>query len=1371
MSIASHHAEWLSLVPHSGSFLSLGVLKEAFPNGLLTVDTDVVGELRAAYGSWADPEGSDYGEDEWDEVHRAFVLFVLRSVLDLDEEVLAMDRDTLGRFKTEFPIYEAEVMPSAVVSDGDEPLMMVSWVERSTPVDEPMPGDDWSATPRERMAELLREWECPLGLVTDGERWTLVSWREGEPPAFATWWASLWLEERVTLQAFRTLLGEHRFFAVPEEETLPALLDRSAAAQHEVTTKLGEQTLEAVEILIQTIDKLDRERGRRLLADVPEDELYDSAVTVMMRLVFLFFAEENELLPTGEDLYLEEYAASSLRARLQEQADRSGEEVLETRSDAWSRLLAIWRAVFAGVEHGDMRLAPYGGSLFDPDRYPFLEGRLRQSDWKKDDADPLPIDNRTVLHLLNALQTLDEGGHRRKLSFRGLDVEQIGHVYEGMLDHTATRADGWVLGLTGVGGKEPEVPLEELEKFEGDDLVDFLKDRTGRNKGTTRKWLKADMKAEVEKYGLLWGPAFEGDSDAARRVEPFAKFLREDSQGAPAVFPPNSVYVCDSSHREATGTHYTPRALTEEIVRETLEPLVYEGPAEGELEEDWRLRTPEEILELKVADPACGSGAFLVQACRYLAEKLTEARRAHGDLDRDPTEGDLLDARREIAARCLYGVDKNAMAVEMAKLSLWLVTLAADKPFSFVDHALGVGDSLFGLTDLDQLRYWDLAGEGKHQSLFAGVIADELEKAIDLRRQVEAFPVMDHADAEIKAMILEDARSATERLRALADLLFAPYLASESRSEIEEMRNSLLLQATDHLDESAWLKRRARTIDGFVEPFHWALEFPEVFDCGGFDGIVGNPPFMGGRSISTVNGREYREHLVEKIADGNRGAADLCAYFFIRGFGLIREHGSLGLFAVNTISEGDTRQVGLEPLIESGASIYSAHPNEPWPNRAAVVTSRIQIYKGDWLGERHIQGRKVSWISAYLSDRQEYSPEVLKGNNGLAFVGTYVLGSGFLLDDEEARQMIEGEGRLSEVIIPYLNGEDLNRRPDQQPSRWVITFWDWPKNKAQKHSRAFEILRDRVYPERLEKSKSKSYRRIMSMWWKHWNVRPELYHAIGRGGQFQSHPVDWNRSAMPLSQVIVTANVTKYWAPSLIHNEGIFSHMTVIFASSSPAFLALLLSCTHAVWAWKQASSLETRLRYTPSDCFETFPLPEHGELPADDRLNELGSEFHTLRSDLMVRDDIGLTDLYNRFHDCGEEASDLQALRDLQVAIDRRSLELYDWDDIQLEHDFRDVTYLPPNDCRRFAISEEARLELLDRLGRLNLKRFEEEVRAGLHGDDALRKLEKKKAKRAKARARARGESLPSRGSEAPEEIDGQGNLFAESGHTVEGA
>jgi hypothetical protein len=1352
--IARYHAEWLSLMDVSGPFLSVPVLSEVFPNGLVSHDAVIAVELRAAYDDWSDPAGAGYADS--DAVHRAFVDFVLHRVLGLRGDDIVRDAESLkADFSAGMSTPTVTLVPDAVIMVRGAPGLLVTILPRSVAPDQPVPGDEWTATPRERMVEMLRGTECPLGLVTDGERWTLVSRRDGEAPGYATWWASLWREERITLQSFRTLLGEDRFFSAPDEETLVGLLERSAQDQSEVTTQLGNQTLEAVEILVRRLDQLDRDRGGDLLKDIPEPELYDAAVTVMMRLVFLFFAEENDLLPMNEDLWQTEYAASSLRARLQKAADESGEEVLEAHSDAWPRLLATWRAVHGGVEHGDMRLAPYGGSLFDPDRYPFLEGRLPGSSWGE--ADPLPVDNRTVLHLLSALQTLQEAGQKRKLSFLALDVEQIGHVYEGMLDHTAARAKGWVLGLSGTGGKEPEIPLEELEALDRDDLVMLLSDRTGRSAATVETWLDVDAAEEVKnRFGTHWAPAFAGDSDAAARVQHLGKFIRTASVGGPTVFQPGSVYVCDSSHRGATGTHYTPRSFTVEMVQSTLDPMVYEGIAEGKPESEWRLRTPEEILSLKVGDPACGSGAFLVQACRYLSAKLVESRRIHGELDHDPTEDDLIQARREVAGRCLYGVDLNPMAAEMAKLSLWLVTLERDKPFSFLDHAIGVGDSLVGLTDLDQLRHWSLSGQGDTQDWITGMVGEGVEQALELRRKLESAPVIDIQDVENKRRLLEEARHSTRRLSALADLLFAPSLGSDSASDVEQRRDAARNFATHHLSASEALANEAeRVLDG-VSLFHWVLEFPEVFQRGGFDAIVGNPPFLGGSAITGVFGVPYREYVVGAVAHGCRGKADLAVYFFLRSFALLRSRAAFGLLGRQSISQGESRAVGLDQIAAWGGTIFSAWADESWPNDASVRTSRIHVWKGVWRGGPRLDGKPVPRISTSLTTATHEVPRVLESNPKLTFEGSKPNGD-FFLEPEVARKLLASKPKYSVALLPYLTGDDLNNDPFQRPTRYAICFWDWTEDQARKFAELYDVVEKRVKPIRQRRDEQGNFqlrRPLPELWWVYSEKRPALYHAIGRGHSFNDHPEDWDPKTPSPDRVIVATRVSKYWQPFLVPNRYVFSDRLVVFGTGRRDVFGLLTSSVHRVWAWDRRSShgVASSLTYVASSAFMTFPGPDRTFFNMDEELTALGEQFAAALSSATTKRRQGLTSLLNDLHDPSVDDSDICALRSLQVRIDDRVLAIYGWEDVDLDHSFHDVAYLPDNDRLRFTISEEARLKILDRLGSLNRQRYEQEVAEGLHD-------QKKRGSKSKAGTKKTAKTARATASDFQEGLFGEGD------------
>ena len=1334
--------EWLSLIEVSGPFLAVPVLEKAFPQGLDGLDPNKKRMLRQAYDEWR--EALELEDPQLPELHRAWIDLVLKQGLELDEDgegdVLKPADRLPAELEYRHPDYGVILRPDyAVVDDqkGDEPMMLVAIHDPDVDLDAPT-DDAWAATPAERMAQLCRATETRLGLVTNGERWMLVDAPVGGVTTYASWYARLWAQEPVTLQAFVTLLGIRRFFTAQEEQ-LPALLDESLQHQDEVTEALGEQVRRAVEVLIQALDKADLDRNRELLRGVEPAELYEAALTVMMRLVFLLSAEERELMDVVKDERFEAYyAVSSLRMQLREQAGLHSEEILAHRRDAWSRLLAIFRAVYGGIEHEALRMPALGGSLFDPDRFPFLEGRAKGTSWRTDAARPLPIDNRTMLLLLESIQTFQG----RTLSYRALDVENIGYVYEGLLERTVERARTVVLELkAGKDAKKTLYALGELERLhaEGTEaLVDALSPAKGikRSKSAIRKDLERPLEAD-DLARLL--TVCHNDQALCDRVVPFYRLLRIDRWGYPLVYPEGAYMVTTGTERRETGTHYTPKSLTEAIVKETLEPVVYTGPADGRPREEWELKSPAELLDLKICDPAMGSGAFLVQVCRWLSERLMEAwERAESEGKAITVEGEVLDAlgsaepmptdpeerlitaRRLVAERCIYGVDVNPMAVELAKLSIWLVTLAKGRPLGFLDHNLRAGDSLLGIHDLDQLRYLEMdpKAEGSGRKLFAQAIDQAVDDAVGLRRKLRRRVIRDIHDVEIMADLDREARRKLELPELIADALVGEVLANGGRA-IDTAALSIEVGRAIEGDEEAIDNLRRRAREGLStdlptgrpprRPMHWPLEFPEVFvrENGGFDALVGNPPFLGGKRISTVMGPIYNEWLIA-IHVGTSKNADLVAHFFRRAFELLRKGGGYGLLAVNTIAEGDTRQSGLEWLLNNGAVIHAAYPNEPWPGAAAVVTSRVHVHKGSWEGECRLNGRVVPFISAFLSDHEEWTPKRLKVNQGIAFIGSLVNGMGFVLTPDEAKHMLDADPKNADVIFPYLNGKDLNSDPQQRPSRWVINFWDWPEERAREYELPWKWIEEHVKPERLEKSRSKSYRNIMSMWWRHWNVRPELYHAIGRGHHFEHHTDGWDPATKPMERVMVTTRVSKTGAFVLLPNDSIFSDATVVFAIDDGAGFSLLQSSIHVAYAWKHSSQLKSDMRYTPTDILETFVLPP---LDEQSQLKKIGERYHSLRADMMRTDMVGLTQLYNRFHDPDDRDLHLDELRELHREIDVAVAKAYGWGDLDLGHDFHEVAYLPENDRVRFTISESARIEVLHRLAQLNKERYEEEV------------------------------------------------------------
>ena len=1342
MSVTRHHAEWLSLVEVSGPFVSHPVLLRTFPQGLEPRDPVQAKALRAAYETWQDHPSAP-GQQ------RAWVLHVLIQLLGYPAGQLAQGQTLPAGLEANMPELGETLRPDFALlgSEGNDMAGQAQLLIASYPaeqaLDRPVTGRHWKATPATRMMELLHGSNVPLGLVTNGENWMLVYAPRGETSGYASWYAALWLDEPLTLRAFHSLLGVRRLLGVAADSTLSALLKASAEDQQEVTDQLGYQVREAVEVLVQSFDALDQDSGRTLLKGIDPTDQYDAALTIMMRLVFLFSAEERGLLHLGKPLYDDNYAVSTLQEQLQEVADRSGEEVLERRTDAWARLLATFRAVHGGLQHQDLLMPAYGGSLFDPDRYPFLEGRNPGTRWRHTAADPLAINNRVVLHLLNSLQRLrtrvggaGQGAYEtRRVSFRALGVEQIGHVYEGLLDHTAVRAGAPVLGIKGTRKKEPEIALAELESRlaqSEDKLIDYLKDETGRSAPALRR--------ELGEGGLLGAHrlriACDQDESLMARLQPFVGLIRDDSFERPFVVLPGSVYVTAGTNRRSTGTHYTPPSLTEPIVQHTLEPLVYEGPAAGWPRELWRLKSPQEILALKICDMAMGSGAFLVQACRYLAERLVEAwenaeRQHPGQILVSPdgqfsagspserlVPADAAEriaiARRVVADRCLYGVDINPMAVEMAKLSLWLITMDKNRPFTFLDHAFKCGDSLLGITTTKDLDWFYIDHASGQQRL--GGCAGLINELAQLRARLEALPSETPEDIAAKAALLEEAQARAWQLHILADTWSGACLAYAKA----KARAAYLSAAA--LSDIGTLEAEAKRMLTHRRPLHWALEFPEVIKQGGFHAFVGNPPFIGGQKITGALGTDYRDFLVEQLAGGRKGSADLCAYFFLQAGRLLRPGGMAGLIATNTIAQGDSREVGLDQLLAGGFCLPRAVPSTPWPGTAALEVAHVWLHKGDWQGGFVLNDAPVACITSLLTPPGRISgkPHRLKANENRSFQGSIVLGMGFVLTPAEAAGLIERNPNNRDCLFPYLNGEDLNSRPDQSPSRWVINFHDWPLNRsgegswltagdkgckewlrngvvpadypgpvAADYPDVLAIVEDKVKPEREKNNRAIRRQR----WWQYAERAPALYAAI--------EGMEW---------IIVKTQVSKQHMFALILTAQVFDQRVVCTNLTSLSHFALLQSALHEEWGRQYGSTLETRYTYTPSDCFETFPFPI--SLAG---LDDIGEHYYQHRQSSMQTRDEALTKTYNRFHNPAETSPDIAELRHLHVEMDQAIAAAYGWQDLDLGHGFHDT-----KQGIRFTLSETARREVLDRLLELNHQRYAEEVAAGLHDKKA---------------------------------------------------
>jgi hypothetical protein len=1341
--------DWLQILDIDGPFLAAPVITDTWPDGLPALDPERMTALRAQSVIYDNNVGARDGYIRhmltstldwrtnlvWGPEAAQYAVTVPEHQTTVEITFAMLGQDDQGTIQPDKPLALGAVIPSGTSTTGRAPTGTGSW----------------PASAADRVAHALRTREVPLGFVTNGNIWTLVTISAGGAVSTATWTRHGWLEEAETLRAFVAILDRKRFLGVGEKETLPGLLAASLARQEEVTERLSEQSQSVVEMLVATIGRADAhhkaETGQPLRpAEVKPAEVYQATVTILMRLVFLLYAEERGLLPLDDDTYATTYAVSTLAKDLRDRATEQGEDTLERTSVGWHRLLALFRAVHRGVRHEQLLLPAYGGSLCDPDRYPWLEGRTSPDEPLGAQHVPA-IDDRTLLRALDSLQTLQFAKERRQVSYRSLDVEQIGYVYEGLLDQDARRAEDWIVSIA-VSDRDlrkngPELALADLEAHHqkgDDDLVIWLHEQT-KNVGTARskasilKALRPPVGDDLAQHARLIREASGNDDAATERLMPYCKLLRLDPRDLPVVYPPGSLYLTDSDARANTGTVYTPKFLAEQVVEGALEPLVYEpGPLDTEDKSAWKIKTPEQILALKVADIAAGSGAFLVAAARYLAGKLLEARLVHTpapklDATTEPnadqvpqprlpverTERDELDARRAIIDHCIYGIDINPMAVEMAKLSLWLITLDRNRPFGFLDDRLAVGDSLLGVTHADQISNLHLdpkAGRRLHRDTLNLFVSDTdrlLKEASEIRQQIAEVDLRDTRDADHKARLLEQARTVTKRLALVADGLSAASLEGGSDSQYLALA-SRVADAEQGKDPDDQVLRehvsfRLTRPDGSQHrPAHFPLLFPEVFAEGrtGFDAVIGNPPFLGGSKITGASGIPYREHLVRAVGRGARGTADLVAYMLLRAVDLLdRSDGQCGLIATNTLAQGDTREVGLDQIIAEGLDIRSAIKSEKWPTQGANLE-----YSMIWGSLRlrapgvraSADGIPVAAITPRLDAVGRVTGEAhrLVTNRGLAFNGSKLDGLGFSLDEDEARVMIAADPGNRDVVFPYINGNDRNSRPDCSASRWVIDFFDWSLEKAEGYALPMEQVRRLVKPER-DKVNRVARRRY---WWRYAETAPGLYGSVEG-----------------LRRVIALTQVSKVVMPVFLPTGQVFDQRLIVFASDDAALLALTSSAPHDLWAMKYSATLETRTSYTPSDVWLTFPQPS-----LTTAMRVRGETLNGERAAFMLTRQLGLTKVYNLVHDSTVKDAEVQRLRELHVGVDDAVLTAYGWTDLISAHG-----HFETRQGVRWTVAPSVQTEILDRLLQLNHERYAEEVAAGLHDKGAKRQPRKK--------------------------------------------
>ncbi|WP_437650363.1 type IIL restriction-modification enzyme MmeI [Sorangium sp. So ce362] len=1300
------HEQWIGMAqPSEGLVVSLPVLvdaqcaeklpREAHLAFLECLEEDAGGRLRVSDLPRLFSTVLDLGPPRFDEgeaLPKELSLYVVEG-----KQLLRPTRALTWNKPREDATTAADSTPAA---QAGRPYAMLVW-EVSPEVEqldrpEKVTGA-WEYPAQAKFERLLRECRVPIGLLSNGHEIRLVYAPHGESSGWVAFRVAdmASVSGRPIFDAFVMLLSRQRWFGVAAEQALPAILAESRKRNADVTNDLSRQVFEALEALLAGFAAADERDGTGALRDALErkdDPLYAGLLTVLLRLVFLLYCEDRGLLPTEQPLFAGNYSLLGLFDALQADFGKYP-DTMHRRFGAYPRLVGLFRAAFLGVSHGELEIPARRGQLFDPNVYPFLEG------WGPEGSAPITqpearaavklpsVDDLTIYSVLGKLLYL--GGQR--LSYKALDVEQIGSVYEALMGFTVKRIEHGAVRI-----------------------------RLGSKKGAARVWVEADaLLAVPANQRERWLQDELGfDKNVAAKIAEAVKGAKKAGEALGAMEPlsgrnperagAGTLVIQPGPERRRTSSHYTPRELTEPIVARTLEPLI---KAMGEAP------SSETLLNLVVCDPAVGSGAFLVAACRYLADRVVAAWTREGRMEVIASAHDdvVNHARRLVAQRCLYGVDKNTYAVQLARLSLWLVTMARNEPFTFVDHAIRHGDSLVGL-GFEQIRAFHWKPQAQVE-LSAGLLAEALDEAIGIRKRIQALASEGtYAAQREKERLLADAEDALDRVRLIGDLVVGAFFGQKNDKDREKERNRRLDRVTAWLATEkegngpkageilAELRGMQEEIRREQVPFHWMIEFPEVFyserpdpldgdkinGAAFVDAFVGNPPFAGKNGISAAGGAHYIDWLMAIRPEvKGRPNTDLCAYFFRRAADLVGNHGTIGLLATNTIAEGDSRLMALTPLIGAGAIIYEAEASRPWPGDAAVSISVVHLAFGHARAvvcERRLDGRVVSSIdSRLIVGRERRDPLALVSNADLGFMGMKLVGAGLAMSIAERDALVLADSRNATVLRPYLGGEDVNKHPRGAFDRYMIDFTSMSLEEARRWPMLMRVIEENVRPAR-EKDNRGTYR---TYWWRPGESGGALYAAL-RG----------------LKRCLVTARVTKHLCFSFQPTDLAFNEKLYVFPFDGFVPFAVLQSRTHVPWAWLLSSTLETRLNYSASDCFDTFPFPQPDPRTVIPALESIGEKLYETRASFMVDTNQGLTKTYNALKNPDSDDPRVLDLRALHEEMDRAVLAAYGWSDIAVP------PYCPKTDEDRAAL-QAFEDEVIDRLFVLNAERAEQEKQA----------------------------------------------------------
>jgi hypothetical protein len=772
----------------------------------------------------------------------------LRRSLD---SVNGVEPPDLARFRERFarPLLE-DLLGFALCENAEEPRLrpLVAGDGPNAPVTTAVhlvPEAEALDAPRTRRAleDALVAWRLDYGFVLTPEVLRLAR-RPGlgaRGAALDVHLAALVEREDIeSLTVMHRLLAARNFVPGPDgKRPMDALEEESRRHSARVSEDLKDAVLEAAERIVGGFLTDVRSRPEAFSPTPTLSELRDAGFLALYRLLFILYAEARDERLIQHTFYQKNYSLDSIIARL---LRTPIESLPANRYGLWSHLTAVFRIFNEGIAPHLPELEnipPRGGRLFSEETG---EGRLLRG---------LKLDDRAAASVLLALATARprRGVGRERVSFRELDIEQLGNVYQGLLEYEPDEAREILIECRVTGRDFVLAPAELVRLAEAKSLAIAGEAKIVEGSDAARLHPEAANDDEDEEGGEgeeeIESEAAEDDEESDKGVGRGAtlKLLRR--------LEPGEFFFRPGSARKASGSYYTPTEIVDYLAREALAPLVAG-------------KSPAEIERLRVIDLACGSAHFLVGAARFLGEKLLDAYRREGGgmppaaftqnlaprqaARRWEDEG-LAWCRRRIVEKCLFGVDLNPAAVQLAQVALWIELLAGDRPLSFFAHHIRCGNALLGssLARFEQPPHPRLGKptERRTLGLFEAELKKRLAAALEERKLIDApLPPEVRADTPEEFAYKEDrlrrAEEATAIARLLLDLRSASVFLPAIWQELPALMSSTDL-AADARARPWWNEfERVRDRERF---FHWEVEFPEVFADGGFDCVLGNPPW------------------------------------------------------------------------------------------------------------------------------------------------------------------------------------------------------------------------------------------------------------------------------------------------------------------------------------------------------------------------------------------------------------------------------------------------------------------------------------------------------------------------------------------------